>query len=166
MTKGVYSTLLGAIVFYNKLERVLEDLGFEVNDYDECTFNKMIEGVQYTIQFHVDNLRLSCKHQSVLDDIIDELNKAFGQDGPKLSTTYGTIHTYLGITIDWSSDGRVGFIMYNFLEDILEEDPSDFDGEDTTPATKFLFQVEDLPLLSEELVDQFHRTVPGFLYAS
>ena len=53
--------------------------------------------------------------------------------------------------------------MYNFLEDILEEAPSDFDGKDTTSATKSLFQVEDLPLLSEELVDQFHRMVVRFL---
>ena len=36
----------------------------------------------------------------------------------------------------------------------------------TTPAIKFLFQVEDLPLLCEELVDQFDRTVVRFLYAA
>ena len=69
------------------------------------------------------------------------------------------------MTIDWFNDGRVRFTMCNFLEDILEEAPSDFDGEGTTPAIKSLFQVEDLPLLSKELADQFHRTVARFLYA-
>ena len=34
VTKGTYGTLLGAILFYNKLKKVLEELGFEVNDYD------------------------------------------------------------------------------------------------------------------------------------
>ena len=60
VNKGVYGTLLGAILFYNKLKGVLEGLGFKVNDYDECTFNKMVDGVQCTVQFHVDDLCLSC----------------------------------------------------------------------------------------------------------
>ena len=98
---------MGAILFYNKLKGVLEELGFKVNDYDECTFNKMEDGVQCTVQFHVDNLKCSCVHQSVLDNIIDELNKVFGKDGPKLSASYGKIHEYLGMTIDWSIDGNV-----------------------------------------------------------
>ena len=49
VTKVIYGTLLGAILFYNKLKGVIEELGFEVNDYDECTFNKMVEGIQCTI---------------------------------------------------------------------------------------------------------------------
>lgn len=45
VTKGVYGTMLGAILFYNELKGVLEGLGFEVNDYDECTFNIIIYGI-------------------------------------------------------------------------------------------------------------------------
>ena len=46
VTKGIYyGMLLGVILFYNKLKGFLEGLGFEVNDYDKCTFNKMIERV-------------------------------------------------------------------------------------------------------------------------
>ena len=56
--------------------------------------------------------------------------------------------------------------MYDVFEDILEEAPSNFKVEDTTPAIKSLFQVEDLPLLSKELADQFYRTVVRFLYAT
>ena len=78
-----------------------------MNDYDECSFNKMKDGVQCTIQFHMDNLKLSYLHQSVLDNIIDELNKIFGKDRPKLSATYGIIHEYLGMTIDWSNDAII-----------------------------------------------------------
>ena len=152
VTKGIYDTLLGAIIFYNKLKEVLEGLGFKVNDYDKCSFNKMVEGVQCTIQFHMDDLKLWCIHQEVLYDIIKELNKVFGQDGLKLSVIYGAINNYLGTTMNWSNIGRVRFAMYNFLEDILEETPSDYNGEDTIPAIKSLFQVDDLPFLSEELV--------------
>ena len=59
VTKAIYGILLGAVLFYNKLKGVLPKMGFEMNDYDECTFNKMINGKQCTIQFHVDDLKLS-----------------------------------------------------------------------------------------------------------
>ena len=34
------------------------------------------------------------------------------------------------------------FTMYDYLESILDEAPSDFDGEDVTPAVKDLFKVD------------------------
>lgn len=55
LTKAIYSTLLGAILFYEKLKKQLEDWNFEQNPYDECTFNKMVNGDQLTVQFHVDD---------------------------------------------------------------------------------------------------------------
>ena len=59
ITKAIYGTLLGAILFYKKLRGVLMDMGFQTNKFDECTFNKMINGYQCTIQVHVDDLKLS-----------------------------------------------------------------------------------------------------------
>ena len=35
----VYRTLMGSILFYNKLSNQLEEWGFKKNLYDECTFN-------------------------------------------------------------------------------------------------------------------------------
>ena len=49
ISKIVYGTLPGAMVFYNKLKEVLDDMGFKINECDECTFNKMINGYQCTI---------------------------------------------------------------------------------------------------------------------
>jgi hypothetical protein len=46
VTKAIYGTLLGARLFYDKLRSFLESIKFVVNDYDECTFNKMIDGKQ------------------------------------------------------------------------------------------------------------------------
>ena len=43
------------------------------------------------------------------------------------------------MTIDWSIDGNVRFTMYDYLENILQEAPPEFDEEDTTPATSDLF---------------------------
>ena len=102
ITKAIYGTLLGAISFYKKLRGVLMDIGFQTNKFNECTFNKMINGHQCTIQVHVDDLKLSHVEQRELNKIIDQLNEGFGSDGNKLTASYGKIHEYLGTTIDWS----------------------------------------------------------------
>ena len=67
LTKAVYGTLLGAIFFYEKLSKQLEEWGFEQYDYDRCTFNKMVNGNQLTVLYHVDDLKASHMEQSVLD---------------------------------------------------------------------------------------------------
>ena len=95
VTKAIYGTLLGAIQFYKKLRGVLTDLGFKTNGYDECTFNKMINGSQCTIQVHVDDLKLSHVDQEELDKIIDALNEVFGSDGDKSTASYGIFTSIL-----------------------------------------------------------------------
>ena len=59
ITKAIYKTLLGGVLFCNKLKGVLVNMSFKMNEYDKCTFNKMISGYQCTIQMHVDKLKLS-----------------------------------------------------------------------------------------------------------
>ena len=61
LIKAVYGTLLGAMIFYNKLSKHLTDHGFVQNEYDMCTFNKMVNDEQITVQFHVDDLKVSHK---------------------------------------------------------------------------------------------------------
>ena len=100
ISKAIYGTLLGEIQFYKKLRGVLTDMGFKTNVYDECTFNKMIEGYQCTIQIHVDDLKCSYLHQNELDKIIDALNEIFGSDGDLLTASYRKVHDYLGMKID------------------------------------------------------------------
>ena len=105
--------------------------------------------------------------QGVLDKIIDDLNDIFGSDGELLAASYGSVHEYLGMIIDWSDKGRVIFTMYDYLEDILAEALECFDGEHVTPAVNDLFQVdESARKLDEKISDYFHRTVARFLYAA
>ena len=127
VTKAIYGTLLGVALFYNKLKGVLTKMGFEMIEYDECTFKKMINGKQCTIQFHMDDLKLSHLEQHELNKIIDHLNVICGNEGELLATSCEKVHEYLVMTIDWSVDEKVIFRMYDYLEDILAEAPEDFD---------------------------------------
>lgn len=58
LKKAVYGTLLGGILFYEKLTNQLYNWDYEINPYDCCTFNKKINNKQMTIQFHIDDLKL------------------------------------------------------------------------------------------------------------
>ena len=49
LTKAVYGTLLGAILFYQKLSGQLYKWGYTQNPYNPCTFNKTVNGQQLTI---------------------------------------------------------------------------------------------------------------------
>ena len=73
LVKAVYGTLLGVIIFYNKLSKHLTDYGFIQNEYDMCTFNKMVNGEQIMVQFHVDDLKVLHKEQTVLEDFLKDL---------------------------------------------------------------------------------------------
>ena len=44
------------------------------------TFNKMINGEQITVRFHVDDLKVSHKDQGVLEDFLTNLRDEFGQE--------------------------------------------------------------------------------------
>ena len=129
LTKAVYGTLLGAILFYQKLSGQLYEWGYEQNPYNPCTFNKTINGKQLTIKFHVDDLRCSHMEQSVLDDLVNKLNDVFQTNKKELAETKGDIHEYLGLTINFSgrynaSDpdkkGQGVCTMYNYIEDTID----------------------------------------------
>jgi hypothetical protein len=143
LTKAVYGTLLGAILFYEKLTKQLEKWDYEPNCNNRCTFNKMVNGSQITIQFHVDDLKKSHRDQSVIDEVLLDLNKQFGTTRKPLAATTGMIHDYLGLTIDYSEKGKVMFTMYDYLEDILDEMPDDMNGTAPTPASDNMFDVDE-----------------------
>jgi hypothetical protein len=57
--KALYGLLASAMIFYKKLVGHLIELGFEVNPYDPCVANKMVNGHQLTVSWHVDDLKVS-----------------------------------------------------------------------------------------------------------
>ena len=103
---ALYGTILVAVLFWRKLTRFLVDCGFEVNPYDWCVMNKMIDGKQCTILWHVDDLKISHVSTNVVSDIIEMLQKEYGKVGT-LSVTRGKVHEYIGMTLDFSDAGKI-----------------------------------------------------------
>ena len=59
LQKALYGMMKSALLLYRKLVSELQDMGFEINPYDPCVANKMVNGTQMSIRWHVDDLMIS-----------------------------------------------------------------------------------------------------------
>jgi hypothetical protein len=165
LLKALYGTLQAALLFWEDLSGFLVNkLGFQSNPYDSCVVNKMVDGKQCTAIWHVDDIKISHVDQSVLDVVAQSLSDRYGKHKP-LTVHRGPVHDYLGMTIDYSEAGKVKFIQKDYVEGILDEAPTDFDGTATSPAANHLFKVnDDAEKLDDEQAATFHRLTAKILY--
>ena len=100
LMKGLYGCLQAAIQFWKKLTHQLVMWGFVINPYDSCVAKKDVNGSQFTIMWHVDNLKMSHIDPRVLDTFVDDLNQVFGKESPVV-VHKGPRHDYLGIALGY-----------------------------------------------------------------
>lgn len=164
LQKALYGTLSAALLFWKDLSAHLAKEGFEPNPYDSCVVNKMVDGKQCTVVWHVDDLKISHVDGRVNEGVLDRLNIRYGKETP-LTVTRGDIHDYLGMTIDYSTDGKVAIRMEDYIEDMLGEVPEDMIGHASTPAAAHLFKVdENDEALDEAGSDIFHSITAKLLF--
>ena len=111
------------MVYYRKFTKSLMEIGFELNPYDPCVANKMIEGKQMTICFHVDDCKLSHRTPKVMDMMIkwlrQEYESIFEDGSGEMMVSRGKVHTYLGMTLDYTVRGQVKITMIGYIDEIL-----------------------------------------------
>jgi hypothetical protein len=164
LAKALYGTLQAALLFWKDLSSYLISEGFELNPYDSCVANKMIDGAQCTVLWHVDDLKLSHIAQQVLEELIARLNSRYGELAP-LTITRGTKHDYLGMTLDFSVPGEVTIRMDEYVSDLLEDAPADMAGTAVTPAGDHLFQISMNPeYLGDSASELFHTFTAKLLF--
>ena len=66
--RAIYGCIVSALQWYKLFSNTLQKLGFTLNPYDKCIANKMINGKQMTISWHVDDCIASHVDQGVLDE--------------------------------------------------------------------------------------------------
>jgi hypothetical protein len=164
LQKALYGTLSAAMLFWKDLSGLLSDEGYEPNPYDCCVMNKMVNGNQSTILWHVDDLKISHVDEIVNEWVLEFLNARYGDETP-LTVTRGDIHEYLGMTIDYGTDGKVIIRMDDYVENMLEELPEDMSGVAVTPAAAHLFKVDDTEEdLNKEGSELFHSITAKLLF--
>jgi hypothetical protein len=66
LLNALYGIMRGALLYYQKFVKNLHTVGFEVNPYDPCVANKIVQGTQLIIIWHVDDLKVSHRKASVV----------------------------------------------------------------------------------------------------
>ena len=95
-----------ALLAYKNLAKLFTEWGFVMNPYDPFVWNKMIDGKQMSIIFHIDDLLLSFADPHIVTLHIKKLETAYAKRDP-LTVTRGPVHEYLGMTFDLRILGQV-----------------------------------------------------------
>ena len=93
LLKALYGCVQSALLWYTLFSTTLKDMGFELNPYDPCIANKIIDDKQCTILWYVDDSKISHANPTVVTKIIEAIEEKFG----KMTATRGWEHTFLGM---------------------------------------------------------------------
>ena len=171
---AIYGTMLASLLYYKKFVKSLLLIRFEINPYDPCVANKMINRKQMTICFHVNDCKLSHHDHKAVDDFIEwlcqEYESIFEDGSGKMMVSQGKVHTYLGMMLDYSIPGQVKISMFDYIEEILaafnKAEPKGA-GTKSSAAPNNLFKInEDCEKLNPGKAIEFHNLIMKTLYAT
>jgi hypothetical protein len=164
--KAIYGMLVSAMLFYQKLSADLVDFGFEINPYDPCVANKVVEGKQLTVCWHIDDLKASHMDPTAIDSFAEWAKKLYGSIG-ELKVHRGKIHEYLGMKLDSSEPGKLKVDMVDYVQSMLNSFPQECHkgAQVASPWNENLFKVHPKsPKLPLEQAQQFHTTTAQALF--
>ena len=160
LTKALYGCVESAKLWYNHLKAVLLRLGYTVNPYDICVFNRTsASGKQSTVCFHVDDGFATSQD---LEDLM-KLKKELKAEFKIVEFNHGLVHEYLGMRLDFSKKFLVHISMEAYIERLISENR--IKNTSRTPARNDLFVVNpDAEPLSKMLIHSFHKITAQLLY--
>jgi hypothetical protein len=171
---ALYGTMVASLLCYRKFVKSLTSVGFIVNPHDACVANKMINGKQMTVCWHVDDLKMSHVMPKAMDKMIkclrQEHESMFEDGSGAMTVSRGKIHTCLGMKLDFTATCQVAVTMFDHLDDTLavfEKIEPNGGGTKSSAAPVNLFTVnEDCEKLEDEKAVQFHNIVAKTLHVT
>lgn len=164
LKKMLYGLLQAALKFWQQITRDLVTLGYVINPYDWCVANKMVNGKQHTVGWHVDDFLMTHEDASVNTGLIKWFQAKYGKLSP-LTVHRGCVHDYLGMSLDFRKPGAVIVSMRDYVTSIINQAPSEWEGTAKTPATSHLFEINDNPVkLEQDKAALYHHIVAKALF--
>ena len=152
------------MLFYRKLSIELEDFGFKINPYDPCAANKMVNGSQMTVTWHVDDLKISHKDKLEAAKFLQYFRNIYGDC---MNVHRGKVHDYLGMDLDINTVNMLKVGMIKYIKKIHTDFPEDIKSVAAMLATEHLFDVrednQDM-LLTKEQARVFHPSTSQLLF--
>ena len=164
LKKALYGCIKSAMLWYNLFTENLSDMGFNINPYDTCVANKVINGKQCTIVWYVDDLKVSHVEREVVLNVLQSIEERFSGE---LTINTGRKHVYLGMDITFTGERTVQIKMKDYLVEAIDAFTDDINKNASTPAKKDLFAVdEESPRLDKKRDELFKHIVAKLLYVS
>ena len=116
LNAGLYGTLQGALLWFKLLTSKLIDAGFKLNPCNLCVANKMINGKQCTIAFHVNDNKISHQDPAEVTEAIQILEDEFR----KMKAQRGKTHDYLGMEITYHDNKKVSINIKTYLRKAID----------------------------------------------
>ena len=156
LKRALYGCVQSALLWYNKMRQFMTKIGFEVNKYDECVFMRNTT----MVVLYVDDILVAAKDVASMEEFIERLRDEFKD----ITVNRGAVHNYLGMVLDFSSEGSFKVSMEKYICKIVE----DFGGKGNapTPALDNIFGVEDEEMVGQEDRETYHSAVASILYAA
>ena len=148
------------------------EVGFNINPYEPCVANKIIDGQQMTICYCVYACKLSHRRSKVNDQMIKWLRQEYESiledRSGKMTVSRGKVHKYLGMTLDYNVRGQVQITIIDFLDKVLiafnKVEPKG-GGTKTSAAPENLFKVDEYcEKLPHSKTVQFHNLAAKTVY--
>ncbi|KAG7373398.1 reverse transcriptase RNA-dependent DNA polymerase [Nitzschia inconspicua] len=158
--KALYGMLQSSLLYYNKFRKGIESIGFEVNPFDPCVANRIVNGKQHTVVWHVDDLKSSHVDPKVNDEFLKWLEEKYASDNVgKVKSVRGKRHDYLAMWLDFSEEGVLQIDMRPYVHSMIE-DFSGTIGKSKQPWNEKLFRIDKKSnKLDEERAKEFHTFV-------
>ena len=95
-----------SLLYYKKFSNNLIRKGFVFNPCNPCVTNKIMQGKQITICFHMDDCKISHKNPKVVSKVIKwlqrEYESIFKDSSEEMQVSQGKVHTYLGMKLEFT----------------------------------------------------------------
>ena len=160
--RAIYGCIESALLWYSLYKETLEGEGYELNPYDFCIANRVIDRKQSTVAWYVDDNKASHVDPKVVDALLKKIRSFFGE----ITVTRGKRHKFLGM--DLSIVNRK--VKVNMKDQLLEaidafEVIEKVEGIVRSPAQHGLMVVdENSERLDEHRSDVFHSVTQKLLY--
>ena len=120
--------------------------------------------------WHVDDLKLPHVDPDEITGVLKQLNDVYGQDivdeeKAEITITWGKLHDYLGMILDYNEDGCVKIDMVEYVNKWLVDLPENMKGKARTPAADDLFIIDvDSKLLDQNHLISFTVKLPNYYF--
>ena len=163
MLKALYGMILSSMLYYQKIRKDLESIGYKMNPYEPCVANKIIKGSQHTVASFVDDLKTSHKLKEVNDEFLVWL-EATNRKIADVKGIRGTRHDYRAMSLDFSESGVMKVDMVEYVTDMVKDFPDNLPKKKVMcPWTDKMFRInENSKPLDEKCKEIFHTfTIKG-----